>query len=145
MNNTKACPYCGETVLNVAVKCKHCGSSIGGSSVAVKKLFGVRPTFAVIGVILVSLFSAVRIYIWAKTGSPSGVGFTDAGVVSVEQSIWDDFAERRHVTVEEVRMMKVSSRTLTGFAHIKVPLLGLVSKACTATMGEDGQVMWECK
>ncbi len=25
---TKACPYCGEEILAVAVKCKHCGSDL---------------------------------------------------------------------------------------------------------------------
>lgn len=25
---TKACPYCGEQILAVAVKCKHCGSDL---------------------------------------------------------------------------------------------------------------------
>jgi uncharacterized membrane protein YvbJ len=25
---TKACPYCGEEILDVAVKCKHCGSKL---------------------------------------------------------------------------------------------------------------------
>ena len=28
--NTKACEYCGEQILSVAKKCKHCGSMLGG-------------------------------------------------------------------------------------------------------------------
>ena len=33
MEGTKACPYCGEDILAVAVKCKHCGSMLDGSAV----------------------------------------------------------------------------------------------------------------
>lgn len=30
MSNTKVCPYCAEEVRAEAIKCKHCGSYIGG-------------------------------------------------------------------------------------------------------------------
>jgi hypothetical protein len=40
--NTKACPMCGEEILAVAVKCKHCGSMLTASSSSV----GVGPVAA---------------------------------------------------------------------------------------------------
>ncbi len=30
-NDSQACPYCGETILTVAKKCKHCGEFLDGS------------------------------------------------------------------------------------------------------------------
>jgi len=29
--DTKKCPFCGEDILQVAIKCKHCGSMLDGS------------------------------------------------------------------------------------------------------------------
>jgi predicted RNA-binding Zn-ribbon protein involved in translation (DUF1610 family) len=33
-NKTKACPFCGEEILTVAVKCKHCNSALTGKGKA---------------------------------------------------------------------------------------------------------------
>ena len=33
--HTKECPFCGEEILNKAIKCKHCGSMLDGSSTPV--------------------------------------------------------------------------------------------------------------
>jgi hypothetical protein len=145
MNETKACPYCSEQVLMAAVKCKHCGSTIGGPTGAIKGHFKMRPAFVVIGGILVAIFGAGLAYNWEKTGTPSGIGFTDAAVTSIEQDIRDEFAERRGITVEDVQMVKESPRKLTGFVRIKAPFVGSINKQCTATMGEDGRSIWRCQ
>lgn len=145
MSETKACPYCGEEILAVAVKCKHCGSTIEGVSASVKNQFKTRPWIARAGAVLLILFGAGAVYNWSQTGTPSGRGFTDADVTMIERKIGDEFSKRRGVTVEEVKLLKESPRKLTGFAKIKLPLLGSISKQCTATMAEDGQSMWQCQ
>ena len=41
---TKKCPFCGEEILAVAIKCKHCGSMLDGSSQEAKvSVTGVDP------------------------------------------------------------------------------------------------------
>ena len=32
MEDTKVCPFCGEQILSVAIKCKHCGSNLNGAA-----------------------------------------------------------------------------------------------------------------
>ena len=102
MNETKACPYCSEQVLATAIKCKHCGSSIDGPSGAIKKQFKMSPAFVVLGGIVVAIFGAGWAYNWQKTGTPSGIGFSDEAISSIERDIRDEFAKRSGITVEEV-------------------------------------------
>jgi hypothetical protein len=148
MSETKACPYCGEQILAVAVKCKHCGSMLSGQQNvavgAVKNQFKMRPGFVVLSIVVVAILGAGWIYNWTRTGSMSGNGFTDEDIAKIKQSIRAEFSKREGVTVEDVQMLRESPRKLQGFAKIKVPLLGSIDKACTATMGTDGRSMWQC-
>lgn len=144
MNPTKPCPYCGEEILAVAVKCKHCGSTLNGPASAARSQFGMRPGFVIAGAVIVILMGVGSFLNWSKTGTLSGHGFTDQDVVHCEQNIRDEFA-KRGVKVEDVTLLKKSPTELAGFVKLRVPLLGNIQKSCTATMGEDGQYLWKCQ
>jgi DNA-directed RNA polymerase subunit RPC12/RpoP len=59
-SNTKPCPYCGESILSVAVKCKHCGSQLtGGTAPTVQK----SEAIGVIALIL-PICSAMIAWFW---------------------------------------------------------------------------------
>jgi len=60
-NSTKRCPYCGEEILAVAKKCKHCGTWIEGSpeqttkpSQVIKKKSKLLPLAVVIAIIAIA-------------------------------------------------------------------------------------------
>lgn len=150
MNGMKACPYCGEQILIVAVKCKHCGSMLEGASLmavvpmVVRSQFSMRPGFLVALVIIVALIAASWAYNWSKTGSPTGNGFSDADVAAIKQSIHAEFGKEHGLRVEDGVLMRESPRKLTGFVKVGVPLLGVMTKSCSATMGDDGQSIWGC-
>ncbi|HEY1724549.1 MAG TPA: hypothetical protein VGF89_03930 [Steroidobacteraceae bacterium] len=149
MSDTKACPYCGEQILAVAVKCKHCGSALDGAAPAgVKNPHSILPGLRTLGIIVLALVAAGLLYTWYRNGVLPGQGFTDADITRVENDIRTQFATREGWKIEEVQMMRESPRKLTGFAKVKVPILGSINKSCTATYGDSSkgsQYIWECK
>jgi hypothetical protein len=60
---TKACPLCGETVLAVAIKCKHCGSVIDEGAMATIR----NPPEAVGAILLLLPFvAAIGMWLWVS-------------------------------------------------------------------------------
>ena len=54
----KRCPFCGEEILAIAIKCKHCGSDLNGSE------FSQSRSIADYGVLLLAIPIATTIFIW---------------------------------------------------------------------------------
>jgi hypothetical protein len=72
---TKACPYCGEQVLAVAIKCKHCGSYLAEIAPATA-----QPALAPLARAKVSRAKASRL--WWMIGGPA------AGVAVIAVVLW---------------------------------------------------------
>jgi hypothetical protein len=103
------------------------------------------PLYAGIGVLVaLSALGAGYAHNWGQTAAPSGRGFTDADVAKVEQSIKTEFARRSGLRVEAVKMVKESPARLTGVARIRTESLGMVEKACEASLNDRGLPVWQC-
>jgi hypothetical protein len=74
-------------------------------------------------------------------------GFVEKDIDDVQDAIRTEYGKDKRVKVLDVQMMKESPRKLTGFAKMKLNVLGAsvdVFKACSATMGEDNRYIWHC-
>jgi hypothetical protein len=107
--------------------------------------FKMRPAFLVALPIIVALIGLGWAHNWSQTGTLLGHGFSDTDISNIDQAIRTELSKTRGVTVEDVQLLRESPRKLTGFAKLKVPLLGNISKSCTATMGDDGRSFWQCR
>jgi hypothetical protein len=98
----------------------------------------------VVAVAMLSLLAAGYAYSRYQTGPISVRGFTDADVALVEQSIRTEYARRNGLKVAEVKLTRESPTRLTGSVKVNVPSLGMVEKACGASLGDRGQPIWQC-
>ena len=113
---------------------------------SLSRQFTMRPIIAIPAVILLGLLGLAVAANWNHTRTLSGNGFSDADVANIEQDIRTQLAARRGLKVVDVELIKQSPNLLTGFAKVRVPLLGIITKSCSATRGEDGQQsIWQCK
>jgi len=95
MENVKPCPFCGEQILAVAVKCKHCGSAIGAAPGPIRKQFSMRPWATTAAVVIAVLFVLGYLSNWMQTGTLSGKGLF----------------ERRHPTGRGQHQKRISEAT----------------------------------
>lgn len=144
---TKACPYCGEQILPAAIKCKHCGSALTGSpavgsvtpAAALKRQFTMGPAIAIPAVVLLGLLSLAAVDHWRQSVN----GFSDADVTRIERNISIKLSAQRW-NVVDVELMRQTQTKLVGYAKVRVPLLGIVTKPCTVNMGVDHSTFWRC-
>jgi hypothetical protein len=76
-------------------------------------------------------------------------GFTDQDISNIKTSIKNDF-EEKDFTVTEIKLVKQSGRTLSGYVGLKkiVPAIGEMefTKRCTAIMDQNSQqYTWNCE
>jgi|KBSMisStandDraft_5_1062788.scaffolds.fasta_scaffold1014787_2 hypothetical protein len=98
----------------------------------------------VVAVAMLSLLAAGYAYSRYQTGPLSVRGFTDADVALVEKSIRTEYARRNGLKVADVKLTRESPTRLAGSVKVNVPSLGIVEKACNATLGDRGQPIWQC-
>ena len=79
-----------------------------------------------------------------QADTATGRGMSDADVAKIEQSIKTEFARRSGLTVVEVKMARQSPTELAGVAKVKTQL-GTIEKTCNASLGDRGQLTWQCR
>jgi hypothetical protein len=97
-----------------------------------------------VAVAILSLLAAGYAYSRYQTGPLSVRGFTDGDVALVEQSIRTEYPRRIGLKVVDVKMSRESPTRLTGSVKVDVPSLGVIEKACEASLGDRGQPIWQC-
>lgn len=93
---------------------------------------------------VVAILASGYAYNRNQAGAASGRDLSDSDVAKIEQSIKTEFARRSGLTVTEVKMARQSPGQLTGIAKVKTQL-GTIERACDASLGDRGQLTWQCR
>lgn len=100
--------------------------------------------YSVVAAGVVAVLATGYAYNRNQADTATGPGWSDADVAKVEQSIKTEFARRSGLTVTEVKMVRQSPTELSGVAKVKTQL-GTIEKACDASLGDRGQLTWQCR
>jgi hypothetical protein len=93
------------------------------------------------GIISVGALCVIGYWLW----SSAVPHFSDDELSKMKSSIKSEFEKREGLTVKEVVMLRETSTKATGFVKLDAPILGEVTKACSATMGDDWRYIWQCQ
>lgn len=109
-NSTKTCRYCGEEILAVAVKCKHCGSSLtetpvrnGGNKLSVESGSVARSPKGLIAAVIASLILAIT--------NPSQPDFNEFVLERISKSTENQANTGLNRFLSGVAVMAVSNMT----------------------------------
>lgn len=95
--------------------------------------------------IVLVICGAVLYGAWTFIAAQSG--FTDDEIVATKESIKREF-EKKGMKVTDVQLIRDGDnrKKLFGMAKLKPTGLDIeVTKSCSATMGDGGQYIWECR
>lgn len=104
-----------------------------------------RPAFKFMLVLILLAVGYVLYFNWSNTGSLMGHGFTAEYIESLEEDIKDHYEEKKGVKVTDVALIREAPTKLTGFIKFRIRSGNIHLQTCTATLGETGSVLWECK
>ena len=100
--------------------------------------------YSAVAAVVVLILGSGWAYNRNQAATAPGRGFSDSDVAKIEQSIKTEFARRSGLTVTEVKMARQSPTELSGVAKVKTQL-GTIEKTCDASVGDRGQLTWQCR